>query len=283
MRVRHAVFVVEQGVDPAVEHDAADAAAIHVLCRDPTGHPIGAGRLVDAGDHARLGRIAVLPPARGGGAGVAVVRALERAAGRMGLTRAVLHSQQTAVGFYERLGYAVFGPVDVEAGIEHRWMARDLIDGLRRVQDGDGPALESLIGGIWSTYPGVLLDVDAEEPWLRQPATAYAANGGEFWVAGVPLVACVGARPTPDPSVVELKSLYVDAQQRGKGLGERLVGLVERWARGKGADSVELWSDVLFADGHRLYERLGYHATGQTRALRDLSHTVERQFWRSIR
>ena len=32
-----------------------------------------------------------------------------------------------------------------------------------------------LIGATWAEYPGVVLDVDAEEPWMRAPATSFDA------------------------------------------------------------------------------------------------------------
>ena len=35
------------------------------------------------------------------------------------------------------------------------------------------------------------------------------------------------------------------------------------------------WSDTRFLDAHRLYERLGYVRTGETRDLHDLSNTTE--------
>lgn len=55
--VRDAVFVREQGVPVALEHDALDPACVHVLARTPSGDAIGTGRLVPPGDGlpARIG------------------------------------------------------------------------------------------------------------------------------------------------------------------------------------------------------------------------------------
>ena len=44
----------------------------------------------------------------------------------LGFARAVLGAQIGALGFYERLGFAAYGPVYDDAGIEHRDMRRDL-------------------------------------------------------------------------------------------------------------------------------------------------------------
>jgi GNAT superfamily N-acetyltransferase len=154
----------------------------------------------------------------------------------------------------------------------------DPLTGLRLVRDDDSAALIELIGSCWAEYPGCVLDVDGEEPWLRAPAAAYAA-GGRCWVVeeGDEILACVGVKPRAD-GVAELKSLYVAARARRRGLGARLTGLVEAEAARLGAGRVVLWSDTRFGDAHRLYERLGYARTGRTRELHDLSGTTEFEF-----
>jgi predicted GNAT family N-acyltransferase len=123
--VRHEVFVVEQKVPAELEydkHDEPDAKAVHVLAVGPDG-PLGAGRLIpgDAGAGI-LGRLAVARAARGLGIGVALVRAIEDEARRIGLSVVELHAQTHALGFYERLGYVAYGPEYEEAGIAHRSM-----------------------------------------------------------------------------------------------------------------------------------------------------------------
>ena len=146
----------------------------------------------------------------------------------------------------------------------------------RDVRDDDSAALVELIGSCWAEYPGVLLDIDGDEPWLRAPASYYASlgAGARFWVldGADGLDACVGLKP--HLPAVELKSLYVAGRARRRGLGGELVGVVEDAARAVGADRVELWSDSRFLDAHRLYERLGYRRTG-SRELHDLSATTE--------
>jgi GNAT superfamily N-acetyltransferase len=155
---------------------------------------------------------------------------------------------------------------------------------LRPVTDEDSAALIELIGVTWSEYPGVVLDVDREEPWLRAPASHYAERGGWFWVAvGADggLHACIGLRPSGEGSV-ELKSLYVAAAGRRGGLGTGLVRFVEDEAIRLGARRILLWSDSRFADAHRLYTRLGYSNTGEERELHDLSDTTEYSFAKDV-
>ncbi|MBV2355641.1 GNAT family N-acetyltransferase [Streptomyces sp. J2-1] len=132
--VRKEVFVVEQGVPQDIEYDAYDATALHVLAVRDDGVPLGTGRLLHGaaaagktgGDPSvgSLGRLAVAREARGLGVGVALVRAIEDAARALGLTAVDLHAQTHATGFYERLGYAAYGPEYLDAGIPHRSMRR---------------------------------------------------------------------------------------------------------------------------------------------------------------
>lgn len=125
--LRHEVFVVEQQVPAELERDELDEAAEHVVALDGTGAVVGTGRVVEEfGGVAHLGRLAVRRPARGTGVGVALVRGLENRARASGLRRVVLGAQVHAVGFYERLGYTAYGEVFDDAGIDHRWMRRDL-------------------------------------------------------------------------------------------------------------------------------------------------------------
>ena len=148
---------------------------------------------------------------------------------------------------------------------------------IRDARDDDSWDLIGLIAACWAEYPGCILDVHGEEPWLLQPATAYREQGGRLWVAESAgrVVASVALRPAAEPGGIALKSLYVARAARRRGLGDRLAALVEEEARAAGAAFVELWTDTRFADAHRLYERRGYLQGPETRELHDLSRSVE--------
>ncbi|MFF3064380.1 GNAT family N-acetyltransferase [Oerskovia sp. NPDC057915] len=136
--LRLEVFVDEQQVPLAEEIDDADFAptTTHVVVRDPSGAVVGTGRLLTDPSHpgeVHIGRVAVARAARGTGAGAAVMRALEEIAlaehASQGSVRIELSAQTQATGFYERLGYQVYGPVYLDAGIDHRDAARTLTTG----------------------------------------------------------------------------------------------------------------------------------------------------------
>ena len=135
-RIRHVVFVDEQGVPVDLERDERDPAADHVLGL-VDGLPVGAGRLViedpgfeglavDLGPLGHLGRLAVLASARGSGLGAALVRAIEERATSRDLRAVYLGAQVQVVPFYEHLGYVAFGAEFDDAGLNHRHMWRRL-------------------------------------------------------------------------------------------------------------------------------------------------------------
>ena len=126
--LRTRVFVVEQGVPPEIEQDAADATAVHVLSRDDSGRVVATGRLLLHGRTAGIGRMAADASVRGRGHGAAVLAELHRQAMLRGATEIELHAQVSARRFYERAGYTAVGEEYEEAGIAHITMRRRLPD-----------------------------------------------------------------------------------------------------------------------------------------------------------
>lgn len=126
LAIRLRVFVEEQGVPPEEEvdaHDRTDAEAVHAIALDETGRPIGAGRYyVTEPATVQIGRMAVLPEARGRGAGEALLKALVAQARHRGFTRAHLHAQVHARDFYAKAGFEDDGETLWDAGILHQPM-----------------------------------------------------------------------------------------------------------------------------------------------------------------
>jgi GNAT superfamily N-acetyltransferase len=56
----------------------------------------------------------------------------------------------------------------------------------------------------------------------------------------------------------EILGLVVDAGHRGRGVGRLLVAEVERWAAGRGLETMAVRSNVIRSESHPFYERLGY-------------------------
>lgn len=117
LRLRHAVFVLEQGIDAALDADGRDPGAIHVVARRD-GVVVGTGRAVLRPDGtAILARIAVAPADRGKDLGRRIVVALEHAAAGAGAVRATLNPHDYLQQFYAGLGYRlVSGEGEVVCG-----------------------------------------------------------------------------------------------------------------------------------------------------------------------
>lgn len=126
LALRFEVFVDEQGVPVEEERDALDDSATHLLALKD-GVPVGTARIVFTEDIAKIGRVCVVKSARGTGLGAKLIEAcVAEARRRPDVTTAKLGAQIHALGFYEKLGFEAFGPVYLDAGIDHRDMRRPL-------------------------------------------------------------------------------------------------------------------------------------------------------------
>lgn len=124
--LRMEVFVHEQGVPVEEEIDDLDGGAIHILARDGD-VAVGTARILQDGAVAKIGRVCVTKSARGTGLGADLMRyALERVQELSDVQRVKLGAQTYAIGFYERLGFAAYGPIYDDGGIPHRDMVKEL-------------------------------------------------------------------------------------------------------------------------------------------------------------
>ncbi|MDP4299566.1 YbgC/FadM family acyl-CoA thioesterase [Leptothrix discophora] len=126
--IRREVFVEEQRIPAELEQDEADASrAVHALARNRLGLALATGRWVPQGEQvARIGRMAVRASMRGSQVGRQVLDALLDSARAAGRRQALLHAQDTAIGFYRRAGFEPQGEPFVEAGIQHLEMVKAL-------------------------------------------------------------------------------------------------------------------------------------------------------------
>ena len=130
LALRVKVFVDEQKVPSDEEVDHYDAlpessvGALHVLTSGDN-QALGTGRLIYAKDPkepAKIGRVAVSRSARGLGVGRAVMERLHLEAKKRGVMVIELGAQLHAIPFYEKLGYAAYGGIFLDAKIAHRMM-----------------------------------------------------------------------------------------------------------------------------------------------------------------
>lgn len=114
--IRHKVFIVEQNVPVELEWDDMDAICVHAVAFDASGQAVGTGRLLPDG---HIGRMAVLPAARGTGVGSTILLALMRQAEQRGDQSVLLNAQTYAQAFYRKHGFVAYGDEFMDAGIPH--------------------------------------------------------------------------------------------------------------------------------------------------------------------
>ena len=119
--IRTAVFIHEQHVPVHLEWDEFDAISMHILAQNFDEQPIGTVRLLPSG---YVGRMAVLKKWRGKGIGAAMMRKILEEASSRGIQEIKLNAQTTALQFYEKFGFQVFGKEFMDAGILHVKMVR---------------------------------------------------------------------------------------------------------------------------------------------------------------
>jgi putative N-acetyltransferase (TIGR04045 family) len=129
-RIRHQVFVVEQGLFRGTDRDAHDDEPATVCCLGfDEGTPVGAVRLYPcdpAGEHWQGDRLAVLAGHRGVALGGPLVRLAVATARSRGGRVMTAHVQVPNVRFFERLGWRRDGPEEIYVGVPHQPMAIDL-------------------------------------------------------------------------------------------------------------------------------------------------------------
>jgi ribosomal protein S18 acetylase RimI-like enzyme len=95
--------------------------ALHLVAEE-AGHVVGCV-LFDLSS-GRLRAMAVDEALQRSGLGKKLVQRLEEELERRGIRAVMLHAREGAVGFYERLGYAVRGEPFTEVGLLHRVMTK---------------------------------------------------------------------------------------------------------------------------------------------------------------
>jgi len=74
----------------------------------------------------RLRQMAVISGLQGKGMGRALMQFAENVASDLGYKKITMHARETAVGFYEKLGYKITGDRFLEVTIPHFTMEKDL-------------------------------------------------------------------------------------------------------------------------------------------------------------
>jgi predicted GNAT family N-acyltransferase len=125
LALRYEVFCNEQGVSLEEERDGRDGEALHLVVVDDA-EVVGTCRLLPVGPEVKLGRMAVAASHRGRGLAAELLVEADVRSRELRAERIALAAQLTAQSLYERAGYAPYGDVFLDAGIEHVMMGKAL-------------------------------------------------------------------------------------------------------------------------------------------------------------
>lgn len=125
MTVRQTVFVDEQGFKD--EFDDIDEIATHLVAYD-NDKPIATCRFFWSDERKAylIGRLAVVKDYRGKALGALVIAKAEELIKANGGKAVELHSQEQAMGFYQKQGYSVCSEMEYEEHCPHYWMRKEL-------------------------------------------------------------------------------------------------------------------------------------------------------------
>lgn len=143
--------LILEWIDQASPHYAGERALRYEVLRKPLGMPLGSeenaaeGRCLhcvalrdgvvvgcvlwladDDGKGGKLMQMAVAESVRGQDVGRRLVRELERKVAADGVKVVRMHARESALPFYDKLGYEVVSELFSEVGIPHRVMRRTL-------------------------------------------------------------------------------------------------------------------------------------------------------------
>lgn len=114
--IREQVFIVEQAVPLAVEWDAEDSQALHLLAFDKDDRAIACTRILHTG---RIGRMGVLKAWRGEGVGLALLNHAILVLKKAHHRQINLSAQTHAIAFYEKAGFKVVSDAYIDVNIWH--------------------------------------------------------------------------------------------------------------------------------------------------------------------
>jgi ribosomal protein S18 acetylase RimI-like enzyme len=147
---------------------------------------------------------------------------------------------------------------------------------LRRIRTDEGGRLRDIRLRALRQAPTAFSSSASEEDsqprdeWDRAAARRASSNSEATYVAvhDGEWVGLVGAYVSdPDGRRVDLVSMWTVPEVRGRGIGRALVDAALAWAASVDAASVELWVTRGNDPAIRLYESMGFEATGDHQPL----------------
>ena len=124
--LRTQAFIIEKNVPKEIEFDGRDKEHKH-FCLYENNELIACARGEILGPVMHLGRVTVKNTRRGSGLGRILFNFIEEYASENGCTKLELGAVETAIGFYEKIGFKPFGEYYMEVGWAHINMEKEIV------------------------------------------------------------------------------------------------------------------------------------------------------------
>ena len=176
---------------------------------------------------------------------------------------------------------APLGPAEASLG-HGRSLHNGAVPTVRTYEDRDKAAVVEIVRTVFEEY-GFIWEPDGYHSDLFDVPAHYQHENAAFWVAeaGQSVVGCGGVLFFPstpgEPGTLEdleghtrvagadceLVRLYVHPASRRQGVGTALFETIVAESIRRRCTAMEIWSDRLLTDAHRMYERYGAVKLGQ--------------------
>lgn len=122
----------------------------------------------------------------------------------------------------------------------------------RQATTSDLPPIRRLIGAAYAKY----LDRMDRPPAPVLNDYRAAAESGQIWVVGVPIVGVIVLIAGQDSLLIE--NIAVDPSAQGAGLGRQLMEFAELQASAQGRHRLTLYTNEVMVENLAIYRHLGY-------------------------
>ena len=116
LKLRRAVFIVEQRIPRHLDYDGNDQKSWHILATTHLGEVIGCARLTPSRDAGVMARIAVQKQDRGKGIANRLIEAGLNLAKSLKLSKVEIHAHEYLIDYYRQFGFEFVSNVEVVGG-----------------------------------------------------------------------------------------------------------------------------------------------------------------------
>jgi GNAT superfamily N-acetyltransferase len=134
---------------------------------------------------------------------------------------------------------------------------------IRTASVADAAAISALLSESFAEFKAMYTPAGFAATVLPESGIRARLQEGPIWVAEATssLIGTVGVKIRPEAIMV--RGMAVNPSARGLGIGMRLLGQAERFARDSGSRLLELYTTAFLIQAIQLYQKAGFAFTGE--------------------